>query len=311
MKNNRHNEVEKLYFIFIFQFLSLVVLLLSCYFYPHVYTYLIGGILFLAFSVYLVIHIQQFFDHNMQRVEQELLYEKKIKQQMVEDLSHEIKTPLSTLRGQMEAMMDGLLEADEKTLQLSIKQIDRITDLVDELDVSLDALHLTGKLKAVSLSDFLKQISSNFELICQSKGASYEMINHLKYDYELLLDVNRMYQAFFNILSNSIKFIRAKNPTFKLIVEESEHHIHFFLADNGVGISEEDEPYVFERLYKGDFSRKREKDSSSGLGLFITKEIVQYHGGQIMISHPSICGSGCTLLIKLPKPKLWVSKNFT
>ncbi|OEF98121.1 sensor histidine kinase [Desulfuribacillus alkaliarsenatis] len=287
--------------------LSFSILLIMSYLYPFFYVYVIGGGLHLLITYYQLKKLYTYYNHEKKIFEEQILYEKKIKEHMVEDLCHDIKAPLSTLRGQMEAILDGIMPADQKTLELSIQQIDRVTKLVDELDLSLDALHLTGKLKSYKLSKFLNHITANFELVCNSRGMRYEVINDLNNDYELLIDSNRLYQAFFNIFNNSIRFSNKSNSVFRIVIKEAEHHIDIFLADNGTGIALEDEPYIFERLYKGDASRKKEKDSGSGLGLFITKEIVEYHGGQISIFKPKLFESGCTLLIKLPKPKVWVA----
>jgi signal transduction histidine kinase len=227
--------------------------------------------------------------------------EELVKKQFIEDVSHEIKTPLSSLRGFIEGINDGVIEPSEKNCLAMIQQIDRLGQLVDDLDYSLESSLLNSKLAPVFLSELIKRINNQYEAMCQSYDLNYIFKNQVTADTEILADLNGLDQVFINLLNNSYKFT-PRQGSFALLVKEENGYIEFVVADSGQGIAKRDRPFVFERLYKGDRSRARKAAyEGSGLGLFIAKMIIEYHGGKIKVAESPYFHCGTSMLIQIPK----------
>ena len=245
---------------------------------------------------------------DVSRMKEAELNQEKAKQErdlLLSSISHELKTPVTAIAGYVNALNDGTLKTEEEqsyaarvilTKALSLERlIEDLTQLskLETRQFSLDLMLIGGDELArevieEAVSD-LKGEGQEYEIDCNYKELSA---------YSLIADPKRILQAFMNLVYNSIKFSEAKGRVLLRIYPDSKGTaVIFQVTDQGIGISEKELPYIFERFYRAHKGEKKEI-KGSGLGLTIAKEIVTGHGGRIRAE--SIPGKGSTFTFELP-----------
>jgi two-component system sensor histidine kinase VicK len=219
----------------------------------------------------------------------------------VANVSHELKTPLTTIKSYTETLMDGCPEDPQITnnfLQIIDSETDRMARLVRDL-LQLSRLEYKQEQmhkQVLDLTELLK--TSVLKVKLQSEGKSQQLNSLFNPGKEALafVDKDRMEQVFMNLLSNAIKYTE---PGGRIDVDLSlkDEEIRITVKDNGIGIPKEDVSRVFERFFRVDKARYGGM-GGTGLGLAITKQIVEEHEGKIIID--SIEGKGTTVVIVLP-----------
>ncbi len=220
----------------------------------------------------------------------------------VVNVGHDLRTPLTTIRGFAEALSDGTArspEQRERALSSIRSSSQRMTELVESL---IDLARLEGqagglKLEQRSARDFLDSVIEAQQGNASLRGVSLE--TEVENDLELWLDPNWMRRAVGNLVENAIRHgpaggrvtLRAATDRF----DSGEPALRIEVRDEGPGIRLEDLPRIFERFYRGDPARS---SAGSGLGLAIAREIVEAHGGQIHASNPR--EGGALLTVRLP-----------
>ncbi len=201
------------------------------------------------------------------------------KQNLFNDIAHELRTPLAILRGNLEGMQLGAIEPTPLRIASLNDEIIRLTSLVRELqDIGLaEAGELKLNLTLENLSELLSDLRLNFETEAKSENIKLEFIYP---DLDLMVDKNRLRQILINIISNAFRF--AKDGRVSLIVTEKENAVLFTVSNSGPHIPAADLEHLFNRFYKTDPSRTRDK-SGSGLGLSIAKAYIEAHGGKINV----------------------------
>ena len=221
----------------------------------------------------------------------------KLKRNLVADTAHELRTPLAILRGNLESLQEGVIEASPETIISLHDEVVRISRLVDDLqDMSLaDAGELRLKRRKVGVDELVEKVAATF-----SVEAKYRNINFLADVHAALpavyADPDRIVQVLLNILNNALSYT---NPGGKVTLSAGQEgqDVVFSVKDTGAGISPEDLAYVFERFYRSDRSRSR-ASGGAGLGLAIAKGIVEAHGGRIWAE--SEVGKGSTFSFSIP-----------
>lgn len=205
-----------------------------------------------------------------------------IRKRMTADISHELRTPLATLNSHIEAFLDGVWEPTPERLVIIQNEITRLTKLIKDLGdlSSLENEGVSFEKKEINLSTLFSNIIESFEPLFHSEEITLE--KSIKDNILFLGDADRLNQIFINIISNALKYTN-KGGLVCVVMDEDKEHIHIKVKDNGIGISKEDLPYVFERFYRGDKSRSRET-GGKGIGLTITKALIEAHHGNIKIS---------------------------
>lgn len=225
-----------------------------------------------------------------------------LRQDFVANVSHELKTPIATIKGYVETLLDGAQHdpADmERFLNIVLKQNDRLAAIVDDL-LTLSRLESAPvtQLLALHETDACQLLHASAEN-CQGR-AEAKNINiaiHCERDVAIQVDHSLMTQALVNLIDNAIKYSN-EDKTITLSVEEIDQQVLLSVSDEGPGISEEHIPRLFERFYRVDKSRSR-RIGGTGLGLAIVKHIVHIHGGQVEVKNNSTVG--CRFSIKLPQ----------
>lgn len=217
----------------------------------------------------------------------------------VANVSHDFRSPLTSIKGYLEAMLDGTIppELYEKYLTIVLNETERLTKLTNSL-LTLNNLNTKGMLLDKSIFDINKVIrntAASFEGTCKRKAIAIELI--LTGD-ELFVtaDVGKIQQVLYNLLDNAIKF---SHPDSIIKIETNEKHNKVFVSvkDSGIGIPKDDQKLIWDRFYKSDLSRGKDK-KGTGLGLSITKEIIQAHGEHINVI--STEGVGSEFIFSLP-----------
>ncbi len=232
---------------------------------------------------------------SFNRLAESLSKEEVLRKQFTADFAHEIRTPLATLRSQMEAFQDGIFEPTPKRLQQSHDELMRLVRLVGELEELLAAENPQIKLNKTNIEagEILRLMEGQFLSVFQDKGVILN-IQKPKREYWFKADRDRVAQILTNIINNALQYTpKGKKVSIKL--EGSTDYIGFLVKDEGIGIAEEDIPYLYERFYRGDKSRDR-KSGGIGIGLSIVKALVDAHQGKIQIDSRLNIGTKVSIL---------------
>ncbi|AGB41576.1 signal transduction histidine kinase [Halobacteroides halobius DSM 5150] len=216
----------------------------------------------------------------------------------VANVSHELKTPLTAVRGYLEAILDGVVnsrELEEEYLDRVLKETNRMSDLVtDILDLSrLQAGQIDFEIEEVNLISLIKSVIINLE----SKLEAREIIIEGSKELIIKTDASKLKEVVINLISNAIKFTDSDGEI-KVQIKDNKNQVVVGIIDNGIGIPKAELSYIWERFYQVDRARKPNKEGT-GLGLAIVKEIVEGLGGKIEVD--STKGEGSKFKFKLPK----------
>jgi two-component system OmpR family sensor kinase/two-component system sensor histidine kinase BaeS len=220
-----------------------------------------------------------------------------LRRNMTADIAHELRTPLSVMRGKLEGVMDGVYTPTEEHLAPILQQTWLLTRLVDDLHflALADAGQLPLEMQAVDFSDLLRDVYVNFYPQANDRGVTLALDLPTGLP-KVLVDRRRITQVLGNLMTNSLHHT-PQGGQVTLTAEKVDEHLAIIVVDTGVGIPNEDLPYVFERFWRGEKSRSR-SGGGSGLGLAIAKQIVELHGGEISVK--SAPGRGTIFRIVLP-----------
>lgn len=221
-----------------------------------------------------------------------------LRREFVANVSHELKTPITSIKGFTETLIDGA-KNDEHSLDMFLniilKESNRIESLVtDLLDLSYIEQHKELETEAMDLSELTLRTVDN--LMTQAQDKNIEINKNID-DYVIIqAQESKIAQVITNLLSNAINY-SVENSQINVSVYRQETNAVLEIQDFGIGISEEDQKHIFERFYRVDKARSRDS-GGTGLGLSITKHIVEAHGGQIAIESEIDKGSTFKVFFK-------------
>jgi two-component system phosphate regulon sensor histidine kinase PhoR len=223
-----------------------------------------------------------------------------MRRDFVANVSHELRTPLSILRGYIETLLDSAQTSrDElrRILGVMERHSKRLGLLLDDL-LSLAKLESSNpnlELATVRLDELCLNVSRDWEKKFAEKNL-HVIVDLAPGLPSVHADASRLQEILYNLLDNAVKY-SPKNGEIRLRIEQREKEIALSVSDNGIGISKEDLPRIFERFYRADKSRSRE-EGGTGLGLAIVKHIAHLHRGRVEAeSEP---GKGTTIRVILP-----------
>lgn len=227
----------------------------------------------------------------------ELSQVENLRKELMANISHDLRTPLTLIGGYAEAMRDLPDENTPENAQIIIDETSRLTSLVnDVLDISkYESGVQTLKYSSFNITSEFLNICSNMQKLLNKEGYSI----NFEYDKEVILkaDITRLCQAFYNLLVNAVNYTgEDKNIFIRQITEKDE--VIFKITDTGKGISKENIKYIWDRYYKTDKNHKRAV-TGTGLGLSIVKSIIQLHGGQYGVISEENKGSTFWFSLKL------------
>lgn len=220
----------------------------------------------------------------------------RIKKQITSDVAHELRTPLSTLLINIEAVRDGLVELDANRLKSLYDEVLRLTNIVKDLE-QLNKIEVSSQkldYQEFDIKELLAECFQSLEFKLKEKKIDiYLNIN----SFNISADRNRLYQVFYNLILNACLY---SNTNSQIVIngEKKDHYITIEIKDNGIGIPEESLPYIFERFYRVDSSRNRDS-GGSGIGLTIVKQFVEAHEGRVEVESEVNVGTTFTIILPI------------
>jgi signal transduction histidine kinase len=221
-----------------------------------------------------------------------------LRRNMTADVAHELRTPLSVIRGKLEGVIDGIYPANEAHLAPVLEETEVLTHLVEDLRVlaQAEAGQLRLDRRPTDVGDLLRDAYVNFTPQAEDRGITLGLDLPASLP-KVHADWRRISQVLGNLINNALQHTPPGGHV-RLAAEARDECVAISVRDTGVGISPEEIPYVFERFWRGDKARVRTEYGGSGLGLAIVKQIVELHGGQIDVT--SEPGLGATFTFTLP-----------
>lgn len=206
------------------------------------------------------------------------------RKELFSNISHDLKTPITSIKGYVEGILDGVADSPEKVE----KYLKTIHSKACEVDSMIDDLLLYSKLdlkkvpfdfERTDICKFLSDCVSDLFIEMEKQGIEINITNQLKKSAEALVDRERLKRVILNIIDNAKKYMNKERGKIDIILRETDKTTVIEIRDNGPGIDEKDLPSIFDRFYRADSARSEK--SGSGLGLAIAKQIVEGHEGRI------------------------------
>lgn len=223
-----------------------------------------------------------------------------LRQRMTADIAHELRTPVSVIRGQLEAMLDGVLASDPEHIAVVYDQSLHLARLVDDLRTltQAEAGRLPLSKDAHDPATLVERAEASFAPLAVDAGIALR--SEVSADLPaVLVDADRIQQVFANLLSNALRHT-SSGGEICLKATLSEGTMQFSVSNTGQGLTPEQAEHVFERFWRAETARERDT-GGTGLGLAIAKSLVEAHGGRIWVESKS--GEGAQFLFLLPYPE--------
>lgn len=231
--------------------------------------------------------------HSFNTMTERLQHADRQRRDLMADLAHELRTPLSVLQGRIEGLVDGVYARDDDQLLQLLEETQVLSRLIEDLRTLAlsDAGVLELHRETTDLVSLLRDVVRSFDAVADARGVSVSVSEPAA---AITLDVDplRMRAVFTNLLSNAVRHTPAGGAV-TMSLSSSEERVSIAVKDTGEGMPAEDVARMFDRFYKGSTSR------GSGLGLTIAKNLVTAHGGEIAAS--SQVGEGTTVTVTLPR----------
>ena len=220
----------------------------------------------------------------------------------IANVSHDFRSPLTSIKGYIEAIMDGTIphEMQDKYLNIILFETERLNKLTQSM-LELNKYGAKGSMMDISSFDInhtIKMVVQSFEGTCKQKKISFELILTGQTSF-VSADINKIQQVLYNLIDNAIKF---SHPESSITIETTEKNEKVFISvkDTGIGIPKDSQKKIWERFYKTDLSRGKDK-RGTGLGLAIVREIISAHNENINVI--STEGVGTEFIFTLPLTK--------
>jgi two-component system phosphate regulon sensor histidine kinase PhoR len=245
-------------------------------------------------------HVNVLNDYRIREIKQ-LKVQDEFRKEFIGNLSHELKTPIFSIQGFLDSLLDGALENPEinrNFIERASIATDRMVQLIEDLDqiTKLESTELKIVKRPFELTELLKEIIDTLELQAKEKNINLKLAKEYPLTF-VMGDRNKLFQVFTNLLRNSISYGNVDGTT-EVFISPIDDLILIEVADNGIGIDPNHWPRVFERFYRVEKSRSRH-EGGTGLGLAIVKHILEAHGQSITLR--STAGVGTTFSFSLEK----------
>jgi len=227
---------------------------------------------------------------------QSLAQQETLRRNLMADIAHELRTPLSVIRADLEALLDGVFQPTPEALASLQEETLLLTRLVEDLRdlAQANAGQLRLARQPTDLADLLRGVIVSFQPLAESRGQTLTL--DLPPDLPpVLVDPQRVRQVVANLVSNALRHADTKGARVRVSAVQKIGDVQVSVADNGTGIALEDLPHVFDRFWQGG----GERAEGSGLGLTIARELVRAHGGRIWVE--SQLGDGTVFHFTLPE----------
>ena len=242
------------------------------------------------------------WNENRENEIQKLEIRESYRRQFVGNVAHELKTPIFNIQGYIDTLLDGAIDdaqINKKFLQRANKSVSRMIHIVEDLDeiTKLEGGKIEIDEKPVDITEVILDVVDQLELKAKNRGVNMIVMHPQKGRFLVQVDVEKIKQVLVNLLVNAIKYGKEGGEVL-VRTYDMDQNVLVEVADNGQGIPQKHMNKIFERFYRVDKSRDREK-GGSGLGLSIVKHIIEAHNQSINVR--STEGEGCTFSFTLKK----------
>ena len=205
--------------------------------------------------------------------------------ELIANITHDLKTPITSIRGYVEGIMDGVADTDEKMdryIKTIYNKANALNALINELTgySKIDAREITYNFGRISVDEYFGDCASEMIFDLQEQGVKFVYDNRVKKSTAVLADPVQLSKVIHNIISNSVKYKSPERSVIRMRIKDMGEYIQVDVRDNGMGIPKEDTEKIFDRFFRSDVSRNSDK-GGNGIGLSIAKKIIEDHGGRI------------------------------
>ena len=216
--------------------------------------------------------------------EEKILMDKENKE-LISNISHDLKTPITAVKGYVEGIMDGVADTPEKMdryVRTIYNKTNEMDHLINELTFysKIDTNRIPYTFSKLNVEDYFSDCAEELGLEMETRGIELVYANYVEKGVQIIADGEQIRRVIHNIVSNAIKYMEKPRGIIQLRVKDVGDFIQVEIEDNGKGIASKDLPYIFDRFYRTDVSRNSSK-GGSGIGLSIVKKIMEDHGGKV------------------------------
>lgn len=230
---------------------------------------------------------QDFEDRRIrlkESAEEKILMDKENKE-LISNISHDLKTPITAVKGYVEGIMDGVADTPEKMdryVKTIYNKTNEMDHLINELTFysKIDTNRIPYTFSKLNVEDYFGDCAEEIGLELETRGIELVYANYVEGDVQVIADGEQIRRVIHNIIGNAIKYMDKPKGIIQIRVKDVGDFIQIEIEDNGKGIGAKDIAYIFDRFYRTDVSRNSSK-GGSGIGLSIVKKIMEDHGGKV------------------------------
>ena len=216
--------------------------------------------------------------------EEKVLMDKENKE-LISNISHDLKTPITAVKGYVEGIMDGVADTPEKMdryVKTIYNKTNEMDHLINELTFysKIDTNRIPYTFSKLNVEDYFSDCAEEVGLELETRGIELVYANYVESGVQVIADGEQIRRVIHNIISNAIKYMDKPKGIIQIRVKDVGDFIQVEIEDNGKGIAAKDLPSIFDRFYRTDVSRNSSK-GGSGIGLSIVKKILEDHGGKV------------------------------
>ncbi len=240
-------------------------------------------------------------DKLSESVNEKIRYEEE-NRELISNISHDLKTPITTIKGYVEGIMDGVADTPEKReryLKMIYNKANELDALINELSLytNINNNAIPYEFHRVPVKDYFADCMEEIQAMLEAKDMTLVYNNYCKEDIRVIVDPDQLKRVINNIVTNSMKYMGKEQGKIEIYIHDADDMVKVSISDNGKGIDEASLPHIFDRTYRADSARQSR--GGSGLGLAICKKIIEEHGGKIWAKSQK--DKGTTILFTLKK----------
>ncbi len=223
--------------------------------------------------------------------------------ELIRNISHDLKTPITAIQGYAEGILDGVADTPEKKdkyVRTIASKATEMTTLINELTLysQIDTNRIPYNFARISVHEYFSDCAEEIGMDLENKGITFRFQDIVEGDTDIIADPEQLSRVIHNIVNNSVKYMDKPEGFISLTVRDAYDFVQVEIRDNGKGVDVKELPYIFDRFYRTDESRNS-STGGSGIGLSIAKKIIENHGGKIWATGKA--GDGMTVYFVLRK----------
>ena len=234
--------------------------------------------------------------------EEEKILSENASRELVSNISHDLKTPLTAIRGYVEGILDGVASSPQKVRDYLTTVYNKTNDMTKLIDELLYYSRVAGNefsynFEKTNVKEFFDDYVKDLYLELDTIKINFSYSANVDVDTVIDIDREQIKRALNNIVANAVKYMDKEEPEIHFRVKETIDAINIRISDNGRGIDEKNLPHIFERFYRSDASRNT-KLGGSGIGLSIVKKVIENHEGSVVAMSKSGVGTDIDIVLK-------------